>query len=596
MPWTRRDSRYVFFPAGDRRQRAIVPGIDVTRTCACCGQEIRDESSGTRRCFGLDKSLLQVLDAASGDAWQQGFPGIEVAHVVLRLIETAEAAGSLNRASRDEIADAAHAWLRRNTARQAQQPFALSADMETILARAGQRAAMEYRTEATTADIVTVIRFHANDLATASFLTEARFARSSAAMERVNVSRTVDSADDNSTRDLGLSLARPSLTIESSREEQDRVRLAAAARRDDSGGSRGREEFSKSREPAGDPDDRGGAARAIDASALRDIARRLAQHDRILSAIEAQLSRLAPTTTQSRAMSSRESAQNSNGDANAHASQAVRSQAQQRTSRRFLSSRRRRLRLRMRARWTGTGRGLWRTRFKRRTWASIRRKPRSTGERAAMSPRFTSLEIHRSSRDEQARPFAAVPSAASATAQPVSETLDDLPDTGSDDVEEIDADDETASAAGERVKRFYLSPDDEIIRAPSIGARTAAYLNAAGLYTVRDLLKCDAGAIARTTRARYITAERVSAWKDQARLVCTIPWLRGTHAQLLAGAGYGTLDEIVAAEAAAVSAAILNFATTREGQSVLRAGPPPDVERIMTWIGNASLAEPARAA
>lgn len=572
------------------------PGIDVTRTCACCGQEIRDELSGTRRCFGLDIGLLQVLDAASGDAWQQGFPRIEVAHVVLRLITSTEAAGFFNRASLDEIADAAHAWLLRNTARQAQQPFALSADMETILARAGQRAAMDNRTEATTADIMTVIRFHANDLATASFLTEVRVARPDAAMESIRVSRTVDSTHDTSTRDLGLSLARPSRTIEGSHDERHRDLLATAARRDDSGGSRGREEFSNSREPASDPDDRGGAARAIDASALRDIARRLAQHDRILSAIEAQLSRLGATASQNRAMSSRDSVQNSNGDANAHASQAASSQARQRAPRRFLSSRRRRLRLRMRARWNRTGRGLWRTRFKRRTWASLRRKRRSNSARSAMPPRLTSLEMHRSSQFQQARPFAAGPSVTGATAQPVSETLDDQPDTGFDDVEEIDADDETTSAAGERVKRFYLSPDDEIVRAPSIGARTAAYLNAAGLYTVRDLLNCDAGAIARATRARYITAERVSAWKDQARLVCTIPWLRGTHAQLLAGAGYGTVDEIVAADAGAVSAAILNFATTREGQSVLRAGAAPDIERIMTWIGNAALAEPARAA
>lgn len=160
---------------------------------------------------------------------------------------------------------------------------------------------------------------------------------------------------------------------------------------------------------------------------------------------------------------------------------------------------------------------------------------------------------------------------------------------------ESDADDVDAGGQG-RQKRFYLSLDDDIVKAPSIGPRTAERLNRGGLVTVRDLLAADPEDVAQRCGTRFITARRISDWQQQARLVCVIPWLRGTHAQLLVGAGFGTLDAITAAESHQVSAAILRFAASREGQSVLRAGPPPEPERIRIWIENASQAEPARAA
>ena len=38
--------------------------------------------------------------------------------------------------------------------------------------------------------------------------------------------------------------------------------------------------------------------------------------------------------------------------------------------------------------------------------------------------------------------------------------------------------------------------------------------------------------------------------------------------------------------------AILRFAATREGQSILRSGPPPEIDRIACWIENTALAGP----
>ncbi len=156
--------------------------------------------------------------------------------------------------------------------------------------------------------------------------------------------------------------------------------------------------------------------------------------------------------------------------------------------------------------------------------------------------------------------------------------------------------DEPDASAGPRAKRFYLSLDDEVVRAPSIGPRTAERLAPAGVVLVRHLLACDPEYTAKQLNNRFLNAARIRDFQAQARLVCTIPWLRGTHAQLLVGAGYCSLAAIVSVDSEDVCSDVLRYAATREGQSVLRAGAPPSIERIMHWVRNASMAEPERAA
>lgn len=175
------------------------------------------------------------------------------------------------------------------------------------------------------------------------------------------------------------------------------------------------------------------------------------------------------------------------------------------------------------------------------------------------------------------------------TVEPVGEFEEEIaePIEDEDDLEPV-------GAFGERPKRFYLALGDAVERAPSIGPRTAERLTAAGIVTVRDLLMCDARDVASRIASRYVSVDRVTAWKAQSRLVCTIPWLRGTHAQLLVGAGFESLESLVDADASSVCAGILRFAATREGQSVLRSAPPPAAERVMKWMEHVNLAEPER--
>ena len=123
-----------------------------------------------------------------------------------------------------------------------------------------------------------------------------------------------------------------------------------------------------------------------------------------------------------------------------------------------------------------------------------------------------------------------------------------------------------------------------MVDGPSIGAKTAERLNPHGIKTVRDLLKADPAALAVLVNARHITPETISAWQDQARLVCSVPGLRGTHAQLLVGAGYRSGDAIAAAEADKLCADVLAFAASAAGQRLLRNGDPPDIEKIKGWL------------
>ncbi|MFV0368019.1 MAG: DUF4332 domain-containing protein [Hyphomicrobiaceae bacterium] len=136
--------------------------------------------------------------------------------------------------------------------------------------------------------------------------------------------------------------------------------------------------------------------------------------------------------------------------------------------------------------------------------------------------------------------------------------------------------------------KIYLSLEDDIEAAPSIGPKTAARFYAIGIKTVAQFLEADAFEMAEQLDVRYITPESLTDWQDQAHLVMSVPGLRGGHAQLLVGAGYFSVASIAEAEPAKLSADILKFVTTAEGQRVLRDGEPPDIEKIKSWIDNAA--------
>ncbi len=67
-----------------------------------------------------------------------------------------------------------------------------------------------------------------------------------------------------------------------------------------------------------------------------------------------------------------------------------------------------------------------------------------------------------------------------------------------------------------------------------------------------------------------------------------VPGLRGTHAQLLVGAGYHDAAAVAAADEVGLCAAVLRFAASADGQRVLRKGEPPVADKIRSWIDSAA--------
>ncbi len=141
--------------------------------------------------------------------------------------------------------------------------------------------------------------------------------------------------------------------------------------------------------------------------------------------------------------------------------------------------------------------------------------------------------------------------------------------------------------------RIYLLASDDVERAPSIGPKMAERLYAQGVKTVADLFAANPEALAEALDVRQVSDETIVDWQDQSRLVSTIPGLRGTHAQLLVGAGYRSRDAVAAAAADKLCADVLSFAVSADGQRILRDGSPPDMERIKGWLTSARAAKVA---
>jgi predicted flap endonuclease-1-like 5' DNA nuclease len=142
-------------------------------------------------------------------------------------------------------------------------------------------------------------------------------------------------------------------------------------------------------------------------------------------------------------------------------------------------------------------------------------------------------------------------------------------------------------AETETEPRFHLRESDELERAPTIGPRLAERLALGGIVTVKDFLNAEAETVASLLGGGRFDAATIERWKCESRLVLSVPGLRGSHAQLLAGAGYDTPQKIAEADPAALSSALLTFATTADGARILRNGDAPDLEAVTRWVHNA---------
>lgn len=147
-----------------------------------------------------------------------------------------------------------------------------------------------------------------------------------------------------------------------------------------------------------------------------------------------------------------------------------------------------------------------------------------------------------------------------------------------------------------RELRFYLSRNEDVEAAPSIGPKTAQRLARVGIRTVADLLQADPESVAAELDVNHINADTVTEWQHQARLVCQIPGLRGYGAQLLVACGLTRPEQIAGAGRDALVAQILEFCETKEGQRILRSSDPPKRSKIAEWVQLAAQSRPLDAA
>jgi Domain of unknown function (DUF4332) len=144
--------------------------------------------------------------------------------------------------------------------------------------------------------------------------------------------------------------------------------------------------------------------------------------------------------------------------------------------------------------------------------------------------------------------------------------------------------------------KVKFSLDSPVVDAPSIGNKTSDRMAAIGIRTVRDFLEASPQQISQKLRAAHLTANVLTDWQDQARLILAIPSLKGHDAQLIVGVDIRTGDELAQANARDLHELIAEFCTTSEGKRILRESEPPELAEVGQWIVGAKKARASKAA
>ena len=142
----------------------------------------------------------------------------------------------------------------------------------------------------------------------------------------------------------------------------------------------------------------------------------------------------------------------------------------------------------------------------------------------------------------------------------------------------------SSTTESEKQWRFYLQRSSPVVDAPSIGPVTAERLERIGIVTVNDLLKADPEHAASKLKNRRIKAETIIEWQKQARLVCTVPQLRGHDAQILVECGVSNASKLSKMQPEKLFSVVGPFCQTKRATRYIRSGKRPDQSEVSKWI------------
>lgn len=143
------------------------------------------------------------------------------------------------------------------------------------------------------------------------------------------------------------------------------------------------------------------------------------------------------------------------------------------------------------------------------------------------------------------------------------------------------------AVVSQQVQHANLVPSDDLVDAPSIGPKTAKRFAAIGITTVEQFLAGSPVKMSEKLDTRWITADKLRDWQDQAQLVCDVPSLCGYKSQLLVGVECRSAQALGSEDAPALHSKIAAYCATSAGKRALRSSGIPTAEDVAQWIRDA---------
>lgn len=150
--------------------------------------------------------------------------------------------------------------------------------------------------------------------------------------------------------------------------------------------------------------------------------------------------------------------------------------------------------------------------------------------------------------------------------------------------------------AEKTLPKFTLDEGAPVVKAPSIGPKTAQRLESVGVRTIADLLALNAEDGEHRIQTRHISAQVIRDWQAQALLACTVPGLKSREAQGLVACGVRDPAQLAAADAEHLCEEIAHWGLSDEGQRAWGNAPAPTADDVQTWIERCKRAQSAGAA